>query len=106
MPGQIASWLVGSSYLLLGTFGYLSVRKIGTIKIVCGWVCALLLNILASNIYLSAEIRITRKSGTIQENQIQPDLPNLLTGFILFGSTSFISGVILGNIAARTKEAP
>lgn len=35
---------------------------------------------------------------------IQPDLPNLLTGFILLGSTSFISGVILGNIAARTKE--
>jgi hypothetical protein len=104
MPIQIASWLIGTSYLLLGILGYLAVRKIGVLKIMCGWICALLLNILASNIYLSSEIRIVRKSGAIQENQIQPDLPNLLAGLVLFGSTSFISGVILGNIAARTKE--
>jgi hypothetical protein len=115
MP-EITAWsLVIASFLLIGVFGYASVGrapqtttfKIGRpiIMIIAAVVSANYLNTAAYRIFTRIEIDTFKRYGSIQEDQMQPDMPNLMAGLILFGWISFIAGVVVSRlIKAHTKN--
>lgn len=104
MP-EFAAWsLVVVSFLLLGGFGYASVTR-NRLGMICGAVIsALVLNWMASQFFSVAEIRTVRESGTIQEEQMQPDGPGLMAGTILSGGAFFLGGLFVGKLRRRARS--
>lgn len=63
------------------------------------------LNIIAHNFFLKAELANFNSSGEIIEEQMQPDMPNLLTGLLVIGLPCFLAGFLFGRLRNR-KEDP
>jgi hypothetical protein len=103
MSASTAWALVAASFLILGLFGYASVTRSKTGMIFGAVISAFVLNGLASQIFTAVEIRTINEFGTIQEDQIQPDMPNLTAGLIMFGWAFFLGGFSVGRLVKRTK---
>jgi hypothetical protein len=103
MSASPAWALVAASFLLLGLFGYASVTRSKAGMIVGAVISALVLNGIASQIFTAVEIRTIKDFGTIQEDQIFPDMPNLMAGLIMFGWVFFFGGFFAGRLVKRTK---
>ncbi len=63
----------------------------------------LVLNGIASRIFTAVEIRMIKDSGNIQEDQMLPDLPNLMAGLIIFGWAFFLGGFLVGRLSKRSQ---
>lgn len=103
MPASTAWTLVAASFLLLGFFGYASVTRSKTGMVFGAVISALVLNGIASQIFMAAEIRMIKDSGTIQEDQMLPDMPNLMAGLIMFGWAFFLGGFFVGKLGKRAQ---
>jgi hypothetical protein len=103
MPASTAWALVAASFLLLGLFGYASVTRSKAGMIVGAVISALVLNGIASQIFTAVEIRTIKDFGTIQEDQMLPDMPNLMAGLIMFGWAFFLGGFFVGRLSKRTQ---
>lgn len=66
-------------------------------------ISALVLNGLASQIFAAVEIGTIKEVGTIREDQMLPDMPNLLAGLILYGWAFFLGGFFAGSWRKHAK---
>jgi hypothetical protein len=92
---------------VIGVFGYLSAAGGGlrTFAMIFGAVIsAIFLNMIAYNIFVSAEMKIVNEFGTIHEDQMLPDMPNLMTGMIMFGWAFFFPGYLVGMMSKRDEK--
>lgn len=103
MQVSIAWALVVTSFVLLGCFGYASVAKSMTGMVVGAVISAIVLNGIASQIFTAVEIRAIKDYGTIQEDQMLPDMPNLMAGLILFGWAFYLGGFFVGWLRKRAQ---
>jgi hypothetical protein len=108
---ESTAWsLVVASFLMIVFFGYASATRSKMLMISGALVSAFLLNVIASQIFMGVEIRTIQNSGTIQEDQMLPDMPNLIAGLILFGWVFFLGGFFVGRLGKRaqtnTKSEP
>jgi hypothetical protein len=111
----IAAWsIVVASLLLIGVFGYASIGRepqnialaLGRslIMIIGAAVSAIYLNEVANQIFTRIEINAFKRFGSIQEDQMQPDMPNLMAGLVMFGWAFFVAGVLVARWSkGRTK---
>ena len=67
--------------------------------IIAAIVFAFVLNSIASQIFMTIEINTIQEFGSIHEDQMQPDMPNLLAGLIMFGWAFFLVGLIVGRLS-------
>lgn len=101
---ESTAWaLVATSLLMIGFFGYASAARSKLIMILGAIVSAFLLNGVASQIFMAIEICTIKNSGMIQEDQMLPEMPNLLTGLILFGWVFFLGGFFVGWLRNRVQ---
>lgn len=103
MSESTAWLLVVASFLVLAFFGYASVTRSKMLMISGALVSAFVLNVIASQIFTAVEIRTIQNSGTIQEDQMLPDMPNLMAGLILFGWIFFLGGFFVGRLGERAQ---
>lgn len=66
-------------------------------------ISALILNGVASQIFTAVEIRTIKDFGTIQEDQMLPDMPDLMAGLIMFGWAFFLGGFLVGRLGRRAQ---
>jgi hypothetical protein len=104
MPASTAWALVAASFLLLGLFGYASVTRSKAGMIVGAVISAFVLNGIASQIFTAVEIRTLKEFGAIQEDQMLPDMPNLMAGLIMFGWAFFLGGFFVGKLSKRAQR--
>lgn len=64
---------------------------------------AFVLNAIASQIFAAVEMRTIKVSGTIQEDQMLPDMPGLMAGLILLGWAFFLGGYVAGKWRKRAR---
>jgi hypothetical protein len=101
---ESTAWsLVAASFLILGFFGYASFARSKILMILGALVSAFVLNVMASQIFTAVEIRTIKRLGTIQEDQMLPDMPNLMAGLILFGWVFFLGGFFVGRLGKRAQ---
>lgn len=101
---EFAGWsIVASSFLLLGFFGYGSATRSKPGMIFGAVISALVLNGVALQIFNAVEIGTIKEFGTIREDQMQPDMPNLMAGLILYGWAFFLGGFFVGKLGKRAQ---
>jgi hypothetical protein len=110
MPPEITGrLLVCGSFVVIGIGGYfshvvLTSRKLARwtksllIVILLGFMfsATLLLTDIAALKFQRAEVFAYKNSGRITEEQMQPDMPNLMTGLLFLGLPSFLLGIQIG----------
>jgi len=106
MLASTAWAFVVASFLLLGVFGYASVARSKAAMAFAAVISALMLNGVASQIFRAVEIGAINDFGSIQEDQMMPDMPNLMAGLLLFGWIFFFGGFFVGRLAKRAKSKP
>ena len=99
----IAWSFVAASFLLLGFSGYASVTRGGTRRFLGTVISVLALNAVASQIFSAVEIGSIKEFGTLQEDQMQPDMPNLIAGLILYGWAFFAGGFFAGKLRNQVR---
>ena len=67
-------------------------------------VSAFVLNSVASQFFMKIEIDTIKKFGSIHEDQMQPDMPNLIAGLITFGWSFFHAGVIVARLSKGSSN--
>jgi hypothetical protein len=95
--------LVAASFFMLGLFGYASVTRSKIGMVLGGVFSAIVLNGAAHQIFMAVEIRTIKNSGTIQEDQMLPDMPNLMAGMIMFGWVFFLGGFFVRRLGERSQ---
>ena len=112
---EIVPWLIiVGSFLLIGVFGYAAIGRNAKRPAIAGVrifvmvagaiVSAFVLISFACRIFMKIEIETVYKLGSIHEDQMQPDMPNLMAGLIMFGWVFFLAGLTVALLSKRTSN--
>jgi drug/metabolite transporter (DMT)-like permease len=111
---EIAAWsVVAGSFVLIGLCGYASIGQNPSgssskggrliLAILAAIVSAFVLHFVAGAMFSTVEITSFKRLGSIQEDQMQPDMPNLMAGLLMFGWIFFFAGFL---VARSWKHSP
>ncbi len=112
---EITGWaIIAVSFFLIGIFGYKSDRPSAKgsgpargrmfFMIIYAILSALVLNGIASQVFMKVEIGMIKKFGSINEDQMQPDMSNLMAGLIMFGWAFFLAGLLVARLSNRNTK--
>lgn len=111
----ILAWsIVAASLLVIGVFGFASIhrrpegvaRRVGRVFLmaISAMLSALVLTSLASQLFMMAQIDKAIGVGDFREEDMQPDMPNLIARLLLFGWMFFLAGQIVARVSQRKRS--